>query len=86
MRRGARNGLHVNEDHFLPEVVDPATGQALPAGQEGELVLTALTKQALPMIRYRTGDVTSLDLEPCRVRQDDGAHGARSRAAPTTCW
>jgi phenylacetate-CoA ligase len=61
-----RDGLHVNEDHFLPEVVDPATGESLPAGAEGELVLTGLTKQALPMLRYRTGDVTSLDVEPCR--------------------
>jgi phenylacetate-CoA ligase len=61
-----RNGLHVNEDHFLPEVVDPATGEPLPAGEEGELVLTALTKEALPMLRYRTGDVTALDVEPCR--------------------
>jgi phenylacetate-CoA ligase len=61
-----RDGLHVNEDHFLPEVVDSATGESLPAGAEGELVLTGLTKQALPMLRYRTGDVTSLDAEPCR--------------------
>src|SRR6266536_2276142 len=61
-----RNGLHVNEDHFLPEVVDPGTGHALPAGEEGELVLTALSKEALPMLRYRTGDVTALDVEPCR--------------------
>ena len=61
-----RDGLHVNEDHFLPEVVDPDTGESLPAGAEGELVLTGLTKQALPMLRYRTGDVTSLDVEPCR--------------------
>jgi phenylacetate-CoA ligase len=61
-----RDGLHVNEDHFLPEVVDPGTGESLPAGAEGELVLTALTKRALPMLRYRTGDVTSLDVEACR--------------------
>ena len=61
-----RDGLHVNEDHFLPEVVDPGTGEPLPAGTEGELVLTCLTKRALPILRYRTGDVTSLDLEPCR--------------------
>ena len=60
----ARRGLHVNEDHFLPEVVD-AGGNPLPPGAEGELVLTALTKEALPVIRYRTGDVTSLDPEPC---------------------
>lgn len=59
-----RQGLHVNEDHFLPEVVD-AEGNRLPPGREGELVLTTLTKEALPAIRYRTGDVTSLDPEPC---------------------
>jgi len=62
----ARDGLHVNEDHFLPEIVDPASGAPLPVGHEGELVLTSLTKEALPMIRYRTGDVTRLDPEPCR--------------------
>jgi len=61
----ARRGLHIAEDHFLPEVIDPASGEPRPAGAEGELVLTSLTKQALPMIRYRTGDVTSLDPEPC---------------------
>jgi len=61
----ARRGLHIAEDHFLPEVIDPASGELRPAGAEGELVLTCLTKQALPMIRYRTGDVTSLDPEPC---------------------
>jgi phenylacetate-CoA ligase len=61
-----RNGLHVAEDHFLPEIVDPATGAPRPAGEEGELVLTSLTKEALPVIRYRTGDVTRLDPEPCR--------------------
>ena len=61
-----RQGLHVNEDHFLPEIIDPATGTPLPPGEEGELVLTALTKEALPMLRYRTGDLTSLNPEPCR--------------------
>jgi phenylacetate-CoA ligase len=61
-----RDGLHVNEDHFLPEVVDPGTGEPLPAGAEGELVLTCLTKRAMPILRYRTGDVTRLDFEPCR--------------------
>ena len=60
-----RNGAHIQEDHFLAEIVDPASGQPLPAGQEGELVFTTLTKQALPMIRYRTGDISSLDVEPC---------------------
>src|SRR6185295_8826672 len=62
----ARDGLHLNEDHFLPEIVDPQTGASLPAGREGELVLTTLTREALPMIRYRTGDVTRLDPSPCR--------------------
>ncbi|HEV8458292.1 MAG TPA: phenylacetate--CoA ligase [Methylomirabilota bacterium] len=62
----ARDGLHVNEDHFLPEIVDPASGEPLKPGTEGELVLTCLTKEALPVLRYRTGDVTSLNPEPCR--------------------
>jgi phenylacetate-CoA ligase len=61
----ARAGLHVCDDHFLPEIVDPATGAPRPAGVEGELVLTTLTKRAMPMVRYRTGDVTSLTTEPC---------------------
>ncbi|HEY7521066.1 MAG TPA: phenylacetate--CoA ligase [Methylomirabilota bacterium] len=61
-----RDGLHVADDHFLPEVVDPRTGAVLPAGREGELVLTSLTKRAIPMIRYRTGDITTLDDRPCR--------------------
>ena len=58
-------GLHIFEDHFLAEIVDPATGQSLPYGQRGELVLTTLTKEALPVIRYRTGDITALDAAPC---------------------
>jgi phenylacetate-CoA ligase len=61
-----RQGLHVADDHFLPEVIDPATGAVLPSGHEGELVLTSLTKRAMPMIRYRTGDITTLDDAPCR--------------------
>ncbi|HLY21312.1 MAG TPA: phenylacetate--CoA ligase [bacterium] len=61
----ARNGLHVQEDHFFPEVIDPATGAPLPPGMSGELVLTTLTKEAAPLLRYRTGDVTSLDPRPC---------------------
>jgi phenylacetate-CoA ligase len=61
----ARAGSHVNEDHFLPEVVDPDTGEPLPDGEEGVLVFTTLTKEALPLVRYWTGDVTSLDSEPC---------------------
>ncbi|WP_270887262.1 phenylacetate--CoA ligase PaaK [Pedococcus sp. 5OH_020] len=55
-----QDGLHLWEDHFYPEVVDPITGEVLPDGQEGELVLTSLTKQALPVVRYRTRDLTTL--------------------------
>ena len=58
-------GLHIFEDHFLPEIVDPATGAQLPYGETGELVLTTLTKEALPVIRFRTRDITSLNPEPC---------------------
>ncbi|MBI3635689.1 MAG: phenylacetate--CoA ligase [Candidatus Rokubacteria bacterium] len=61
----ARRGMHVAEDHFLPEVVDPVTLTPLPPGRVGELVLTTLTKEALPVLRYRTRDLTSLDPEPC---------------------
>jgi len=61
-----RAGLHVNEDHFLVEVVDPATGDPRPPGGEGELVFTSLTKEALPVMRYRTGDLSALDPTPCR--------------------
>ena len=60
-----RDGLHLFEDHFYPEIVDPATGEVLPDGAEGELVLTTLSKQAMPMIRYRTRDVTTLVSDPC---------------------
>jgi len=60
-----RDGAHVNEDHFLVEVVDPETGQPLPDGAVGELVFTTLTKEALPLLRYRTGDLASLTREPC---------------------
>jgi len=61
----AREGLHLADDHFLPEIIDPATGAVLPPGHEGELVLTTLTKRALPLIRYRTGDVTTLTDAAC---------------------
>jgi phenylacetate-CoA ligase len=60
-----RDGSHVNEDHFLAEVVDPQTGEPLPDGAEGELVFSTLTKEALPLLRYRTGDIASLDPAPC---------------------
>ncbi|GAB2628639.1 phenylacetate--CoA ligase [Nocardioides ginkgobilobae] len=55
-----KDGLHVWEDHFYPEVIDPVTGEVLPDGEEGELVLTSLTKQAMPVLRYRTRDLTRL--------------------------
>jgi phenylacetate-CoA ligase len=60
-----RNGLHLYEDAFIPEIIDPETGTVLPYNSEGELVLTTLTKEAFPLIRYRTGDITSLDNSPC---------------------
>jgi phenylacetate-CoA ligase len=61
----AKNGLHIAEDHFIPEIIDPVTLRTLPPGAEGELVLTSLTKEALPLIRFRTGDITTLDYAPC---------------------
>jgi phenylacetate-CoA ligase len=61
-----RNGLHINEDHFLVEVIDPKTLEVLPEGEVGELVITTLTKEGVPMIRYRTRDMTSITREPCR--------------------
>lgn len=61
----ARNGLHIFEDHFIPEIIDPESGETLPNGEQGELVFTSITKEAFPVIRYRTSDVTSLNREPC---------------------
>jgi phenylacetate-CoA ligase len=61
----AKKGLHVFEDHFIPEIINPETGEGLPAGSVGELVFTSLTKEAFPVIRYRTRDITSLNPEPC---------------------
>ncbi len=58
--------LHIFEDHFLPEVIDPETGEPLPEGEEGELVFTTLTKQGLPLIRYRTRDIATLYKAPCK--------------------
>jgi phenylacetate-CoA ligase len=61
----AKRGMHVQEDHFLPEIVDPATGIPVPDGERGELVLTTLTREAMPMLRYRTRDLTTIDRTPC---------------------
>jgi phenylacetate-CoA ligase len=60
-----QDGLHVFEDHFFPEIVDPDSGDPLPDGKEGELVLTTLSREALPVIRFRTGDITTIIAEPC---------------------
>jgi phenylacetate-CoA ligase len=61
----AQNGLHIFEDHFIPEIIDPVSGQLLSYGEEGELVLTSITKEAFPLIRYRTGDITTLIRDEC---------------------
>jgi len=61
-----QDGLHVNEDHFIPEIIDPITLEVLPEGAEGELVFTTITKEGLPLIRYRTRDLTTLNLAPCK--------------------
>ena len=59
-------GMHINEDHFIPEIIDPVTGEVLPEGEKGELVITCISKEALPLIRYRTKDITRLYYEPCK--------------------
>ncbi|MGD0727603.1 MAG: phenylacetate--CoA ligase [Spirochaetia bacterium] len=59
-------GLHINEDHFYAEVIDPATGKVLPDGTKGELVITTLTKEGTPVLRYRTRDITYLERAPCK--------------------
>ena len=61
----AQSGMHVNEDHFIAEIIDPDTGEVLPEGTKGELVFTAITKEAFPMIRYRTRDICVLSREKC---------------------
>jgi phenylacetate-CoA ligase len=60
-----QNGLHIWEDHFIPEIIDPSTGEVLPYGETGELVITTLTKEGIPLLRYRTRDITHLDVTPC---------------------
>lgn len=60
-----QEGLHIFEDHFIPEIIDPVTGDSLPPGSRGELVFTTITKEAFPVIRYRTRDITSLNYEKC---------------------
>ena len=60
------DGMHINEDYFIPEIIDPKTGEVLPEGEKGELVITCIYKEGLPLIRYRTKDVTRLIYEPCK--------------------
>ncbi|MBZ4645761.1 MAG: coenzyme synthetase [Clostridia bacterium] len=60
-----QNGLHISEDHFIPEIINPETGEVLPEGEKGELVFTTVTKEGLPLIRYRTRDISSLTYEKC---------------------
>lgn len=61
----AKKGLHIWEDHFIPEIIDPETGDVLSEGEKGELVITTITKEGIPLIRYRTRDITSITYEPC---------------------
>ncbi len=61
----AQSGMHVNEDHFIPEIIDPDTGEVLPDGSQGELVFTSLDKEAFPLLRYRTRDICQLNYEKC---------------------
>ncbi len=61
----AQSGMHINEDHFVAEIIDPSTGEVLPEGSEGELVFTSLDKEAFPLLRYRTRDICILSSEPC---------------------
>ncbi len=61
-----KNGMHINEDFFIPEIIDSQTGEVLPVGEKGELVITCIKKEGLPLIRYRTKDITRLTYEPCK--------------------
>lgn len=60
-----QTGMHVNEDHFIPEIINPDTGEVLPIGEKGELVFTAITKKAFPLLRYRTRDICVLSRKKC---------------------
>jgi phenylacetate-CoA ligase len=60
-----KNGLHISEDHYIVEIIDPLTWEPLPYGAEGELVITTITREGFPLIRYRTGDLSSIMEEPC---------------------
>ena len=60
-----QSGMHINEDHFIAEIIDPVTGEVLPEGEKGELVFTSITKEAFPLLRYRTRDICTLSRKPC---------------------
>jgi phenylacetate-CoA ligase len=79
--REGKSGLHVWEDHFLVEIINPDTGEPAPEGVEGELTFTSLTKEAFPLVRYRTGDVCSFTSEPCPCGR---THGRMSRVKGRT--
>lgn len=64
-----KNGLHINEDHFIAEIINPKSLKSLKYGEEGELVITTVTKQGFPLIRYRTGDITVLHEEKCKCER-----------------
>ena len=78
------SGLHISEDHFLVEVIDPETLEPVKPGDQGELVFTSLTKEALPVIRYRTRDISRLMPEPCACGRTTPEWSA-SAVAPTIC-
>ena len=75
------DGMHINEDWFIPEIIDPVTGENLEEGETGELVITCLGKEAIPLIRYRTGDLTKLTYEPCKCGRTTVRMGAVSGRA-----
>ena len=79
-----RSGMHLWEDFYIMEIINPDTGERLPDGEEGELVLTHLNREAMPIIRYRTRDLTASYPGRARAAGPTGASSA-SRAAPTTC-
>ncbi len=76
-----QHGMHINEDHFIPEIIDPETGEVLPDGEKGELVFTSITKEAFPLLRYRTRDICVLSRGEMLLRQntdqDDKADGTQ---------
>lgn len=61
----AQSGMHINEDHFIAEIINPETGEVLPDGEKGELVFSSITKEAFPLLRYRTRDICILSREKC---------------------